>query len=117
MTKCSLDMYGPSGTIQKLDGLCVLPINVLNEKVKIKFEFDAKTTFDIVFVCRFSSSCGCGCCRWPSPRCWSRSSGSTLLSARPTGGSRSLTLISVAPFPVAQKGGSLLKMAMFEEDI
>jgi hypothetical protein len=34
MTKCSLDMYGPSGTIQKLDGLCVLPINVLNEKVR-----------------------------------------------------------------------------------
>jgi hypothetical protein len=27
-------MYGPSGTLQNLDGLCVLPINVLNEKAR-----------------------------------------------------------------------------------
>lgn len=33
MTKCTLEMYGPSGSIQNLDGLCVLPINVLNEKI------------------------------------------------------------------------------------
>ncbi len=49
-------MYGPSGTIQKLDGLCVLPINVLNEKVKKnggKFEHEAKTTFYIVFFVDF----------------------------------------------------------------
>ena len=33
MTKCTLELYGPSGTVQNYDGLCVLPINVLNEKV------------------------------------------------------------------------------------
>ena len=33
MTKCSLDMYGPSGSIINYDGLCVLPVNVLNEKI------------------------------------------------------------------------------------
>ena len=33
MTKCSLDMFGPSGSIINYDGLCVLPVNVLNEKI------------------------------------------------------------------------------------
>ena len=33
LTKCSLNTYGPSGTIQTLDGLCILPVNVLNEKI------------------------------------------------------------------------------------
>ena len=33
MTKCTIETYGPSGTIQNSDGLCVLPINVLNEKI------------------------------------------------------------------------------------
>jgi len=33
MTKCTLETYGPSGTLQNLDGLCILPINVLNEKL------------------------------------------------------------------------------------
>jgi hypothetical protein len=28
-------MYGPSGTIQKYDALCILPVNILNEKVFI----------------------------------------------------------------------------------
>ena len=27
LTKCSLDMYGPSGSIINYDGLCVLPVN------------------------------------------------------------------------------------------
>ena len=35
MTKCTLETYGPSGTLQNLDGLCILPINVLNEKVNL----------------------------------------------------------------------------------
>lgn len=26
-------MYGPSGTVQKYDAFCVLPVNILNEKV------------------------------------------------------------------------------------
>ena len=33
MTKCTLEMYGPSGTIVNYDGLCVLPVNILNEKI------------------------------------------------------------------------------------
>lgn len=28
-------MYGPSGTIQQYDALCILPVNILNEKVFI----------------------------------------------------------------------------------
>jgi len=33
MTKCIMQMYGPGGSIQNFDGLCVLPVNVLNEKI------------------------------------------------------------------------------------
>ena len=33
MTKCILNTYGPSGTIQNHDGLCILPINIMNEKM------------------------------------------------------------------------------------
>ena len=33
MTKCTFNTYGPSGSIQNYDGLCVLPINILNEKI------------------------------------------------------------------------------------
>lgn len=32
-TKCTFHKYGPSGSIQNFDGLCILPINVLNEKL------------------------------------------------------------------------------------
>ncbi len=27
VTKCNLNTYGPSGTIQKFDALCILPLN------------------------------------------------------------------------------------------
>ena len=43
MTKCSLKTYGPSGTIQTHDGLCILPINVFNEKLYLFIWF--------LFVC------------------------------------------------------------------
>lgn len=33
MTKCTFYKYGPSGSIQKHDGLCVLSVNNINEKV------------------------------------------------------------------------------------
>lgn len=39
MTKCTLNTYGPSGTIQNHDALCVLPINVLNEKIYLVIWF------------------------------------------------------------------------------
>merc|ERR1712112_630006 len=35
MSKCTFHKYGPSGTIQNHDGLCVLPINIINEKIYI----------------------------------------------------------------------------------
>lgn len=39
MTKCIFHKYGASGTIQNLDALCVLPLNVFNEKAYIFFWF------------------------------------------------------------------------------
>lgn len=33
--KCSYDSYGPSGTLQSFDALCLLPLNILNQKLFI----------------------------------------------------------------------------------
>merc|ERR1719382_1185677 len=35
VTKCSFFKYGPSGTIQTHDAICVLPINIINEKIYV----------------------------------------------------------------------------------
>lgn len=35
VTKCIFHKYGPSGSIQKHDSLCVLPLNIVNEKTYI----------------------------------------------------------------------------------
>jgi len=35
ITKCTFHKYGPSGTVQKFDGLCVLPVNIVNEKIYV----------------------------------------------------------------------------------
>ena len=35
ITKCTFHKFGASGTIQKLDALCVLALNILNEKIYI----------------------------------------------------------------------------------
>lgn len=35
VTKCIFHKYGPSGSIQKFDGLCVLPLNIVNEKIYV----------------------------------------------------------------------------------
>lgn len=35
VTKCTFHKYGPSGTIQKHDSLCILPLNIVNEKTYI----------------------------------------------------------------------------------
>jgi len=35
VAKCSFEKYGSSGSIQKIDGLCLLPLNVLNEKIYV----------------------------------------------------------------------------------
>merc|ERR1711936_1120045 len=33
ITKCTFHKYGASGTVEKKDGLCVLPQNIINEKI------------------------------------------------------------------------------------
>jgi hypothetical protein len=35
ITKCIFHKFGPSGTVMKFDGLCVLPLNIINEKIYI----------------------------------------------------------------------------------
>lgn len=35
VTKCTFHKFGASGTIQKHDALCVLALNILNEKIFI----------------------------------------------------------------------------------
>jgi len=35
MSKCTFHKYGPSGTIMNHDGLCILPINIINEKIYV----------------------------------------------------------------------------------
>jgi len=35
VTKCTFEKYGLSGSIQKIDGLCLLPLNVFNEKIYV----------------------------------------------------------------------------------
>ena len=33
--KCNFHKYGPSGTIERADALCVLPLNIINEKIYV----------------------------------------------------------------------------------
>ena len=35
ITKCTFNKFGPSGTVEKFDGLCVLPLNIINEKIYV----------------------------------------------------------------------------------
>lgn len=39
LTKCTYFKYGATGTLEKLDALCVLPLNILNEKLFIVLWF------------------------------------------------------------------------------
>merc|ERR550519_2466887 len=39
VTKCTFHNFGASGTIQRFDGLCILPINMINDKVFIGLWF------------------------------------------------------------------------------
>jgi hypothetical protein len=50
MTKCTLELFGPSGSIINHDGLCVLPINVLNERIYIILWFIFIPLFFITIV-------------------------------------------------------------------
>merc|ERR1712198_166901 len=33
VTKCTFHKYGPSGTVQTLDGLCILPLNIIKKNL------------------------------------------------------------------------------------
>ena len=35
VAKCSFHKFGASGTVERHDGLCVLPLNIINEKIYI----------------------------------------------------------------------------------
>jgi len=35
VTKCTFFTYGPSGTLQTHDAMCILPINIVNQKIYI----------------------------------------------------------------------------------
>lgn len=35
LTKCTFHMYGSSGDVQKHDAMCILPINIINEKIYV----------------------------------------------------------------------------------
>lgn len=37
MTKCHFHKFGPSGTLERHDAFCLLPLNILNEKVGLTF--------------------------------------------------------------------------------
>merc|ERR1712055_198509 len=39
VAKCNFQKYGPSGSLQKHDALCVLPLNIINEKIYIFLYF------------------------------------------------------------------------------
>lgn len=58
LTKCTFHRYGSSGDVQKHDAMCILPINIINEKIYIFlwfwFYFLAILTF-ITFVYRMAT--------------------------------------------------------------
>ncbi len=35
VTKCTFHKYGPSGSVELHDGLCVLALNIINEKIYV----------------------------------------------------------------------------------
>jgi len=39
VTKCSMRKFGPTGSIQVHDAICILPINIINEKIYIALWF------------------------------------------------------------------------------
>ena len=59
VAKCTFNKFGPSGTVETFDGLCVLPLNIVNEKIYVFLWFwfiilSALTGMQIVY--RFMTS-------------------------------------------------------------
>jgi len=53
MSKCTFHKYGPSGTIVNHDGLCILPVNIINEKIYVFlwFWYVVLVTWTCAFLC------------------------------------------------------------------
>jgi len=54
VTKCTYFKYGPSGTIQNHDAMCVLPVNIVNEKIYVFIWFwlvlmSALSVFSVIY--------------------------------------------------------------------
>ena len=54
VTKCTYRKYGPSGTIQNHDAMCVMPINIVNEKIYVFLWFwlilmSALSVFSVIY--------------------------------------------------------------------
>ncbi|CAG9810478.1 unnamed protein product [Chironomus riparius] len=61
VTKCIFHKYGASGSIQTFDSLCILPLNIINEKIYIILWFwymflAVVTGFSIIYRCILCSS-------------------------------------------------------------
>ncbi len=55
MTKCIYRKFGPSGNIQTIDALCLLPVNMYNEKIFIFlwfWFFMLSITIGISIICK-----------------------------------------------------------------
>ncbi len=52
VTKCTFHKYGPSGTTERHDGLCILAMNIINEKIYVFlwFWYIALTVWTAVHV-------------------------------------------------------------------
>ena len=53
VAKCNFFKYGASGSVERHDGLCVLPLNIINEKIYIFlwFWFILLTTWTVSYFC------------------------------------------------------------------
>jgi len=63
VAKCSFHKYGPSGSLETYDALCVLPLNIINEKIYIFLWFWfilLASTTAIFMVYRFATLLGSG---------------------------------------------------------
>ena len=59
VAKCTFNKFGPSGTIEKFDGLCVVSLNIINEKVIVLFSF---IIFNLFLRFTFCSGSGLSSC-------------------------------------------------------
>ena len=39
LVSCSMEVYGPTSSMEKISGLCSLPVNVVNEKIYLVLWF------------------------------------------------------------------------------